>query len=389
MKRTSFSTESEERVEIEFNDESLSGDGTDDTEEVLMERPFDPNLINIIQKQDTLRNIIDRLKHDEIDMNTDFQREGELWDAGKMSRLIESILIRFPLPAFYFDASNDDKWLVVDGLQRLSSIRKFVVEKNPAEQLRLRGLEYLGALAGKTYNDLPRTHHRRIDECPITLFLIQPGTPDEVKYSIFRRINTGGLTLNFQEIRNALASPRLRNYLKELSEYPYMKKTIGAKTKRMQDQELVLRFLAFYANDYRKSKKNITVFLDEMMEKLEKMSQSELHDLSNAFRTALERCWNIFGESAFEKLTDRPDVTKRKRKNSTLFEVWTLSLASLSEEEMMILDEKKEILKRKHIQLVTEDDSYFQSITFSTQTRGSYQIRCDKVQSLINEVLHA
>jgi hypothetical protein len=59
-----------------------------------------------------------------------------------MSRLIESILIRFPLPAFYFDATNDDKWLVVDGLQRLSSIRKFVVEKNTSENLRLRGLEY-------------------------------------------------------------------------------------------------------------------------------------------------------------------------------------------------------------------------------------------------------
>jgi hypothetical protein len=376
-------------VEIEFNDESLPVDGADDAEDVLMERPFDPTLINIIQKQDTLRNIIERLKNNEIDMNTDFQREGELWDAGKMSRLIESILIRFPLPAFYFDATNDDNWLVVDGLQRLSSIRKFVVEKNPSGKLRLRGLEYLGTLAGKYYDDLPRTHQRRIDECPITLFLIQPGTPDEVKYSIFRRINTGGLILNFQEIRNALSSQRLRDYLRELAEDPYMKKIIGEKTKRMQGQELALRFLAFYTMDYNESKKNITGFLDEMMEKLEEMNQAELHNLANAFRTALERCWNIFGESAFEKITDRTDVNKRKRKNSTLFEVWTVSLARLSEGEMDALYVKKEILQEKHIHLVAEDDSYFQSITFSTQTRGSYQIRCDRVQTLINEVLHA
>uniref|UniRef100_UPI004057B880 GmrSD restriction endonuclease domain-containing protein n=1 Tax=Candidatus Electronema sp. TaxID=2698783 RepID=UPI004057B880 len=278
MKRTSFSNESEKKVEIEFNDESLPLDGADDAEgmliaeDVLMERPFDPTFINIIQKQDTLRNIIERLKNNEIDMNTDFQREGELWDAGKMSRLIESILIRFPLPAFYFDATNDDSWLVVDGLQRLSSIRKFVIEKNQSEKLRLRGLEYLGVLTGKTYDDLPRPHQRRIDECSVTLFLIQPGTPDEVKFSIFRRVNTGGLTLNFQEIRNALTSQILRDYLRELAGDTYMKKTIGTKTKRMQDQELVLRFLAFYTMDYSQSKKNITVFLNEMMKVLEKTS---------------------------------------------------------------------------------------------------------------------
>jgi hypothetical protein len=387
--------ESEEKVEIDFNDESLPVDGADDAEgrliaeDVLMERPFDPALINIIQKQDTLRNIIERLKNDEIDMNTDFQREGELWDAGKMSRLIESILIRFPLPAFYFDASNDDKWLIVDGLQRLSSIRKFVVEKNPSEKLRLRGLEYLGVLVGKFYDDIHRTHQRRIDECPVTLFLIQPGTPDEVKFSIFKRVNTGGLTLNFQEIRNALTSQRLRDYLRELEGDHYMKKTIGAKTKRMQGQELALRFLAFYTMDYNQSKKNITIFLDEMMGKLEAMSQTELHKLANAFRTALKRCWDVFGETAFEKIIDKPDVTKRKRKNSTLFEVWTMALARLSEEEMKVLEAKKGVLQEKHIQLMTVDDLYFQSITFSTQTRGSYQIRCDRVQALINEVLHA
>ncbi|MEA1969475.1 MAG: DUF262 domain-containing protein [Thermodesulfobacteriota bacterium] len=72
-----------------------------------------------------MRNIIERLKLDEIDMNTDFQRHADLWTSAKMSRLIESILIRFPLPAFYFDVSDDDNWLIVDGLQRLSSIRKF------------------------------------------------------------------------------------------------------------------------------------------------------------------------------------------------------------------------------------------------------------------------
>ncbi|WP_417912793.1 DUF262 domain-containing protein [Candidatus Electronema sp. TJ] len=395
MKRMLSLNESEEKIEIEFNDENLPVDGADDAvknlieEEKLLERSFDPTFINIIQRQDTLRNVIDRLKNDEIDMNTDFQREAGLWDAVKMSRLIESILIRFPLPSFYFDATNDDKWLVVDGLQRLSSIRKFIIENNPSEKLRLRSLEYLDIFTGKTYEDLPRTYQRRIDECSVTLFLIQPGTPDEVKFSIFRRVNTGGLTLNFQEIRNALTSQKLRNYLRELAGDTYMKKTIGAKTKRMQDQELVLRFLAFYANDYRQSKKNITVFLDEMMKKLEKMSQTELDNLAEIFRSSVKRSWDVFGDTAFEKITENGSGIRRNLKNSTLFEVWTVALARLSEEEMKTLEAKKAVLQEKHIQLMSEDDMYFQSITFSTQKKSFYQIRCDRVQKLIDEVLHA
>jgi hypothetical protein len=242
---------------------------------------------------------------------------------------------------------------------------------------------------GATYDDLPRSYQRRIDECPVTLFLIQPGTPDEVKYSIFRRINTGGMTLTFQEIRNAMAKPRLREYLKRLAQDAYMKKTIGAKTKRMQDQELALRFLAFYSMDYLKSKKNITVFLDEMMEELEKMNQTELNVLEADFRTALKRSWDVFGEIAFEKLTDNGESIKRKKKNATLFEVWTVALARLSEEEINTLVAKKEILQKRHVQLITHDEMYFRSITVSTQTKNSYKIRCDKVQELIDEVLDA
>ena len=232
---------------------------TDDAEEPRMEDPFDPTKINIVPRPDTLHNIIERLRNDEIDMNTEFQRHPELWDSQKMSRLIESILIRFPLPAFYFDASNDERWLVVDGLQRLSSIRKFIIRDEAGERklLRLRGLEYLKEFNGKTYEELPRTYKRRIDECTVTLFLIQPGTPEKVKYSIFRRINTGGLVLTDQEIRNAMARPSVRRYLERLADNEYLKKTVGDQKKRMIDQELVLRFLSFYTMDYGEKRRTI------------------------------------------------------------------------------------------------------------------------------------
>ncbi len=374
----------DEIIEVENVDTAPESEEAGDDSGPGMQDPFNPSEINIISKPDTLHNIIERLKHDEIDMNTDFQRHAELWGNPKMSRLIESILIRFPLPAFYFDASNEEKWLIVDGLQRLSAIRKFVIE----QKLTLRGLEYLTDFNGMKYDDLHRTYKRRIDECPVTLFLIQPGTPEAVKYSIFRRINTGGLVLTDQEIRNAMAKPAIRTYLEGLASYEYLKKTIGDQSRRMVDQELVLRYLAFQFMDYEQTKKNISTFLDEMINKLKKSSSAELDSYRESFQRAIYRCWQIFGAVAFEKRTNDQN-TRRRRKNSTLFEVWTNALAALSESEMETLYERREELIQKDLDMMTKDNDYFKSITYSTQKKDHFRIRRDKVAQIIMEVLHA
>ncbi|MGL1934235.1 MAG: DUF262 domain-containing protein [Fibrobacterales bacterium] len=373
-------------AEVENNDTTPENDNEEDLSEPVIQEPFNPAEINITHKQDTLRNLIDRLSDKEIDMNTDFQRHAELWDNAKMSRLIESILIRFPLPAFYFDASNEDNWLIVDGLQRLSAIRKFVIDK----KLKLRGLEYLKKdFDGLGYDDLPKTYKRRINECPVTLFLIQAGTPDAVKYSIFRRINTGGLVLNDQEIRNAMAKPDIRSYLENIADDDDLKKAIGDQSRRMVDQEMVLRFLAFHFMDYESSKKNIATFLDEMIDKLENSSKSDLENYRESFQTAIKRSLGIFGDSAFEKCINGQNSRRRRRKSSTLFEVWTNALVQLNEADSLVLLNNKQLLIDKHIDLMSNDNDYFRSITYSTQKKDHFRTRRDKVNTIINEVLNA
>jgi hypothetical protein len=238
------------------------------------------------------------------------------------------------------------------------------------------------------YDDLPRTYKRRIDECAVTLFLIQPGTPEAVKYSIFRRINTGGLVLNDQEIRNAMAKPEVRKYLENLASDAYLIKTIGDQSRRMVDQEMVLRYLAFRFMDYEQSKKNIASFLDEMIDKLDAASALELDEYSKSFRLAIKRCWQIFEDRAFEKSTDGSH-TKRRRKNSTLFEVWMNALSRLSDKDMSELEENKDRLMEKHLALMANDNDYFRSITYSTQKRDHYRTRRDKVKELIGEILNA
>ncbi|MDF7351267.1 DUF262 domain-containing protein [Proteus mirabilis] len=373
--------------ESELDEEFVAPSGSEEESELLDEvmHPFNPTDIDIVVEPKSLDALIKRMQHNEIDMNTDFQRHAELWDNRKMSRLIESILIRFPLPAFYFDASDENNWLIVDGLQRLSTIRKFVLDKE--RKLRLSGLEFLTELNGKTFDKLHRQYQRRIEECPVTVYMIKPGTPEDVKYSVFRRINTGGLTLNNQEIRNALAKPRDRALLQELANLDYSKTMLGDLSKRMKDQELVLRFWAFYHLDYldSKNKKEIASFLDKAMEDIKKGDEAYRAEFKSSYLTAIQRCYHLLDKSGFEK--DPSSYSNKRSKNSTLYEVWMVSLAKLTDTQFNYLLGKKYTFQEKALELLKDAD-FFNAITYSTQKREHVEKRYEKVNMLIQEMLN-
>lgn len=91
---------------------------------------FDTRAIRIDSRSGTLNTLLARLENDEIDLAPNFQRQAGIWNERDQSRLMESLMLRIPVPAFYFDATNDEKWLVVDGLQRLTAIRRFVIAQD-------------------------------------------------------------------------------------------------------------------------------------------------------------------------------------------------------------------------------------------------------------------
>lgn len=354
----------------------------EDLGQCLMEKPFNSTLINIETQTPVLYNIISRLKSDpaEIDLYPDFQRKDDLWDKGKQSRLIESILINFPLPAFYFDGSDNNKWLVVDGLQRLSALRNFVINNT----LSLENMEFLKNLEGKRFNELSRPLQRKIEETQIIAYIIKAGTPLEVKYNIFRRINTGGLVLEPQEIRHALNQGIPATLIAELADLKEFKEATENKirSERMLDREFVMRFVAFYLNSPASYQPDLDSFLNVSMSQINDLSEDKIEKLKSDFKKSMIASKNIFGNWAFRKADLFPD--KRKPINKALFEVWSVNIALLSDNQRQELIKNKRKLMLCFADMMKNDDKFVRSVTSGTGGKSEVVERFSKIKELIN-----
>lgn len=352
-----------------------------DLPETIIE-PFDPNEIRIIPQTLSIDSIIARINNDEIDLDTEFQRKANLWKPDVQSRLIESLMLKLPLPAFYFDASEDDKWLIVDGLQRLSTLNNFILR----ETLTLTGLDILKSYDNKRlrFRDLPRMMQRRILEANVTCFLISPGTPKKVKYNVFKRINTGALSLNDMEIRNALNQGTPSTFLKYFTESNEFRRIISLPSERMEDRELVLRCIAFIMTNYKKYESPLGSFLDSAMEKLHRLSDKDLGALAYLILRGIDIHTRIFGKHRFSRsiISDRINY----RLNSALFEVWIVQLSFLSENEIERLFNNQNDLRKDYINLF-QDRNFNESITSSTASKRAVHTRFSIIEHLIKKYI--
>lgn len=357
----------------------------DEEEEELEEKRkfnYDPEKINILTKEPTIDILLRRIDEEALNLAPDFQRQAGIWNIEAKSRLIESILIRIPLPAFYIDATNEDEWLVVDGLQRLSTLKQFVSDKS----FKLTGLEYLSELEGKTYQKLERRYQRRIEETQVTVYLIAKGTPIEVKYNIFRRINTGGIPLSNQELRHALNPGKATKFLEKLAnikEFTRLVKLGDYRKKRMDDREFILGFLAFKLTSYKEYQDgDRDTFLNQALVKANKLSEAELNQIEQDFQNSMILAFDIFGDNAFRKLSN-----KNKRKyplNKALFEAWSVHLSKLNEQEIKKIKTNKKELINKFIKKSDNDKEFIESIS---QAANKIEYRFTTIEKIIQEVL--
>ena len=363
-----------EEIDIEPEDNSIED----------IHGPFDPNAIDVDISVVNLGSLLEQLEYNEIDLQPEFQRESDVWTQVKKSRLIESVLLGLPLPSFYFSEDPEtNKLLVVDGLQRLCAFSDFCITK----KLKLKGMQFLTGLEGWTYDKLDRTQIRRIKSLKVTLYTLRKNTPQRVKLVIFQRVNTAGVPLTSQEMRNALYQKKATDLLKRMVKLDSFRKATGGKipSKRMTDCDFANRFVAFYL--YRKEYDgNLDEFMGDALENINRMSQQEIDSIHDTFDRSMTICYRLLGNTAFK----RPDPQKPNsflKTNKAIFEVLSVSIAQLSENEQEILVQRKARFQNEIYSLFMNED-FIKSITSGTAKTPQVEYRHTKVQQLIKHVIN-
>ena len=364
-------------------------------ENVKIEVPFNPSEINIKIIPRNIGQLVELLEDNQI-LIPKYQRLPNLWNDTKKSRFIESLMLDLPIPLFYFDEGDDKKWYVVDGLQRMSTLEHFIIGKGDVgknkNQLLLENLEFLTEYNGKSWSELPKDIKRRINSNQVTINLIGKGTPDEVKYTIFSRINQGDVPLKAQEIRTALFQGYRVDFLESLisenteSGRIFRKVTDGSvKSKRQEDLDFISRFLSFYLIDYNKYEPDIDRFIT-LGTKMIPKELSEHEKIRNDFEKSMLLAFEIFGKDSFRKRVDVLD--SRKPINKPIFEVVSVAFSKLDNYNINYLKLNKLKFVNAFIEFQRGNMKFWNAITTGTATKDSVINRNREFNNFLNNFLN-
>ena len=351
--------------------------------------PFDPDKIRLRTQPFSLAQCLGRIKQNSLLLSPDFQR-AFVWDKKRQSQLIESLMLKIPLPMFYVSSDAKENYHVVDGLQRLTTLRNFILssdERNYGkdERFKLEGLEFWKELNGKSFNDLDMYLQNRILETTLQVTIIEYNTPEKVKRNVFKRLNTGGMPLTSQEIRNALYQGKSTLLLKELVNTEEFKKATDHSVSdgRMVGREIILRFLAFslYSSDYKQG--DMDDFLSNSMEKINLFTDDQIVLLKERFLQAMKLAFGIFGTYSFRKSIPGQ---RRTPINKSLFEVWSVIFTNMSKDEYEILRKRKELFF-KNIQKIYDEEYFQRAVSRDSWKVDSVKIRYNKIQEIVKQTL--
>lgn len=330
---------------------------------------YGPDDIFVENKPFSLKQIYDLIEDGDIELSPDFQRNF-IWDNTRQSRLIESIFLGLPLPSIYLSQYEDGRLTIVDGLQRIMTIQRFL--KN---ELRLNNLEYIEDCNGKTYNQLKDIFSplrlRRFGQTQIMCFVIDYRSPNKLKFDLFRRLNTGGKPLNNQEIRNCLSRADLRRVLREMVNTDAFKLATdySVKDNRMEAQETALRYICFYQNY---SENDPVVFYNGNMDETLDSSVETLNDYKDldaflpVYEQSLKDAYNLFGRNAFRKVSLHQ--TRRSPVNKLLMLSTTVLLSKYEKLYREGIDSGID-LTNELARMIDNDIDLFNALTWSTNSK--------------------
>ena len=337
--------------------------------------PIDNLLIR--HENRTIHDVMRRIEQGSYVMDPDFQRDF-IWTEEKQCRLIESVIMRIPLPVFYMAEDDEGRMVVVDGLQRLSTFSRFV-----RNDLKL-NLPDRRELHRKTFSDLPSKLQNRVEDCNLIFYIIDAKVPERARLDIFDRVNSGE-TLTRQQMRNSLFMGPGTRFLKTEAQTEIFVKATGESlnSKKMRDREFINRFCAFQLLDLNEYRSDMDKFLADCLRRMNRMNEAELSRLSAEFHTGLANNLMLFDRHAFRK--HEPGQERRGVLNASFWDVMSTGLSLYTEDTV---ERHREPLRLKIFRLFN-DEEFNTAITYGPNDARKVRTRFRLAREVFKEVLGA
>jgi uncharacterized protein with ParB-like and HNH nuclease domain len=322
--------------------------------------------------------LVKRLQRGDI-VIPDFQRD-YVWSLTEASRLVESMLLGLPIPGIFLAKDSDtNRLLVIDGQQRLKSLQFFYSgefnpkpEKKSSRKFKLKKVQ--ARFEGLMYHELESNDRRSLDDSIIHATIIKQETPSEDNtsiYHVFERLNTGGRKLTAQEIRVAIYMGALNKLIVDLNDYGRWRELFGPKHSRLKDQELILRFFAFYFNKEGYIKP-IKEFLNKFNQKYRNLSEEKYLEWGSVFKATIDFVYDNGGRPVF-----RPDRVF----NTNVFESVMYVVAKKLQNDPESL---KGVSLFKKLQPLFENRDFIESVTRATTDESSMEARHKFVEEALS-----
>lgn len=343
---------SEGSEETAFEDEEGQQPYTDalDLDRGVITTPYDA----------PVRTLTEEVREKVLIVNPDFQRQG-VWKIDRKSKLIESLLLNIPIPVLYFAEDEDGTRVVVDGQQRLRAITEF-----HSGTYRLSGLQVLSALNGKSWTDLTPKQARTISSRTLRCVVISANSPATLRFEMFERLNTGGVPLNDQELRNCVFRGSLNRLLNDIVSSKGWLRAVGraAPDPRLKHHELALRFLALdgSVSEYRPPLKS---YLNAFMKRQREPSPDSLAEMKQRVLTSVDAVLLCFGSDAFRK--PKSSVQYQGVLNRAVFDCQMLGLAGKTAEQVAPVAEK---IRKAFTDLVLKEPGFDTTLSLATADRA-------------------
>ena len=333
-------------------------------------KPYDRMIEDIIKEIGT-----------KIILDPDYQRN-YIWGNDKASKLVESILLNIPIPVIYASEDEEGRWIIIDGLQRLNSLKRFF-----DGEFKLTGLETLDFLNGYKFHNLEQSIQNKFSRGELRIIVLQNDSDPNIKFDIFMRLNQGAVSLNQQELRNCLYRGKLNDLIKSLvKENEYIKILFKhGKTDRMIANEHILRYWAL-SNSFNKNTLTIDKYdgriknlLNDFMKENQNPTNGLLNLLEEKFECQIKKAYSVFEKNAFK--TDNKIMTSKI--NASLFDCVMISFEDYSLNDL--LTNKQDIIKMTN--RLIQEQSFKESITKATGNTSAINYRLSTYISSLKDVM--